>query len=405
MAISAEPRVALYFDFDNIVISRYDQLHGDPGSRRASAYRKDTSTSKAPAAGSETAKKLAEATVDIDAVLDFAATFGTIAISRAYADWSTPVNASYRGQLIDRAVDLVQLFPLSATKNGADIRLAVDAVEDMFRIDDLSHIVIVAGDSDYVALAQKAKRLGRYVVGIGVAGGTSRALTAACDEYADYDTLLATDAAVGDDEVAEVAAPAEEPAAPTGRRTRAKAAGDASGGTTTAPVAEAVAEPVAESTPAPTRRRRATSKSVTDAAAEAPAVSPQSADSGSAGSRSADSGSADSGENAAPVKRASARTIQFVAPTDHAQADDTVAGSPRNPSRLLMKALELLHAKNDEEWQSSSTVKNQMMRMDPSFQERRLGFASFTDFLKSRGGVVELDESGRGRVRIRPPKD
>ena len=34
MPASAEPRVALYFDFDNIVISRYDQLHGDPGSRR-----------------------------------------------------------------------------------------------------------------------------------------------------------------------------------------------------------------------------------------------------------------------------------------------------------------------------------------------------------------------------------
>ncbi|RXZ67688.1 NYN domain-containing protein, partial [Agromyces albus] len=193
MAVTAEPRVALYFDFDNIVISRYDQLHGD------SAYRKDTSRGKTITA-TPTVTKLNEATVDIDAVLDFAATFGTIAIARAYADWSTPVNASYRGQLINRAVDLVQLFPLSATKNGADIRLSVDAVEDMFRIDDLSHIVIVAGDSDYVALAQKAKRLGRYVVGIGVAGGTSRALTAACDEYADYDALLATDAAVRDDE-------------------------------------------------------------------------------------------------------------------------------------------------------------------------------------------------------------
>ena len=196
MAISAEPRVALYFDFDNIVISRYDQLHGD------GQYRKDTSRTKAVTAGTQTAARLREATVDVDAVLDFAATFGTIAIARAYADWSTPVNASYRGQLIDRAVDLVQLFPLSATKNGADIRLAVDAVEDMFRIDDLSHIVIVAGDSDYVALAQKCKRLGRYVIGIGVAGGTSRALTASCDEYADYDALLSTDAAVEADEAA-----------------------------------------------------------------------------------------------------------------------------------------------------------------------------------------------------------
>ncbi|MFC9558856.1 NYN domain-containing protein [Agromyces sp. NPDC056965] len=387
MPVSAEPRVALYFDFDNIVISRYDQLHGDGGSRRVSAYRKDTSTSKAPVAGSETAKKLAAATVDLDAVLDFAATFGTIAIARAYADWSTPVNASYRGQLIDRAVDLVQLFPLSATKNGADIRLAVDAVEDMFRIDDLTHIVIVAGDSDYVALAQKAKRLGRYVVGIGVAGGTSRALTAACDEYADYDTLLATDAAVSDEEAADAAAEATEATTPTtGRRTRAKTAAPAKGDAA-AESTDAATEPAADSAPAPTRRRRATTKSVAEAAAE-PAPAKETAEAPEP-----------------PAKRASARALQFVAPTDHAPADDTTPGSPRNPSRLLLKALELLHAKNDEEWQSSSTVKNQMMRMDPSFQERRLGFASFTDFLKSRGGVVELDETGRGRVRIRPTKD
>ncbi|MFE6964700.1 NYN domain-containing protein [Agromyces sp. NPDC057679] len=357
MPISAEPRVALYFDFDNIVISRYDQLHGD------FAYRKDTSRSKAPSAGTKTAEKLREATVDIDAVLDFAATFGTIAIARAYADWSTPVNASYRGQLIDRAVDLVQLFPLSATKNGADIRLAVDAVEDMFRIDDLSHIVIVAGDSDYVALAQKAKRLGRYVVGIGVAGGTSRALTAAVDEFADYDALLATDAEVGDD--------ADEAAA-------------------TAPAE-----------PAPNRRRRASTKTVDAAADEAPEASGR-----ARGSRRAKSEPVEAdepAEPAAPVERLSPRVLQFVAPGD--PVPDEVGSSPRNPGRLLQKAIELLHAKNDEEWQSSSAVKNQMMRMDPSFQERRLGFASFTEFLKSRGGVVELDETGRGRVRIRPKKD
>ena len=60
----------------------------------------------------------------------------------------------------------MQLFPAAAyAKNGADIRLAVDAVEDMFRLPDLTHVVIVAGDSDYVPLAQRCKRLGRFVVG------------------------------------------------------------------------------------------------------------------------------------------------------------------------------------------------------------------------------------------------
>ena len=111
-------------------------------------------------------------------------------LTKAYADWSADVNADYRGQLVGRAVDLVQLFPAAAyAKNGADIRLAVDAVEDMFRLPDLTHVVIVAGDSDYIALAQRCKRLGRYVVGIGIAGSISRSLTAACDEFVTYDAL------------------------------------------------------------------------------------------------------------------------------------------------------------------------------------------------------------------------
>jgi uncharacterized protein (TIGR00288 family) len=354
MPASAEPRVALYFDFDNIVISRYDQLHGD------GAYRKDTAR-KTVTPSTETGKKLTTATVDVDAVLDFAATFGTIAIARAYADWSTPVNASYRGQLIDRAVDLVQLFPLAKSmKNGADIRLAVDAVEDMFRIEDLTHIVIVAGDSDYVALAQKCKRLGRYVVGIGVAGGTSRALTASCDEFADYDALLSTDAAVADDEAADTTSaltPAAEPAASAPARSRR-----ASSRTVKAKATDAAADVAATEAPAE----------------PAPVIEPEPAPAAAA---------------RAPAK----------SPTDADAAPAT--GGTRNPGRLLLKAMELLRAKNDQEWQASGAVKNQMLRMDPSFQERRLGFGSFTDFVKSRAGVVELDETGGNRIRIRPKKD
>src|ERR1700742_4053731 len=157
-------RVAVYLDFDNIVISRYDQVNG------RSSFQRDK------AKGLETQpEKLARSRVDVGAVLDFAASFGTLVLTRAYADWSADVNAEYRGQLVGRAVDLVQLFPAAAYgKNGADIRLAVDAVEDMFRLPDLTHVVIVAGDSDYIALAQRCKRLGRYVVGVGMAGSTSR---------------------------------------------------------------------------------------------------------------------------------------------------------------------------------------------------------------------------------------
>ena len=177
MTDSGTTRVAVYLDFDNIVISRYDQVHG------RNSFQKDK------AKGLET-DRLQLATVDVGAIIDFASSFGTLVLTRAYADWSADVNAAYHGQLVGRAVDLVQLFPAAAYgKNGADIRLAVDAVEDMFRLPDLTHVVIVGGDSDYIALAQRCKRLGRYVVGIGVAGASSRSLAAACDEFVTYDAL------------------------------------------------------------------------------------------------------------------------------------------------------------------------------------------------------------------------
>ncbi len=291
MTESGDTRVAVYLDFDNIVISRYDQVNGRSSFQRDKAKGLD-----------KHADRLARATVDVGAIIDFASSFGTLVLTRAYADWSAGVNTGYREQLVGRAVDLVQLFPAAAYgKNGADIRLAVDAVEDMFRLPDLTHVVIVAGDSDYIPLAQRCKRLGRYVVGIGVAGATSRSLAAACDDFVSYDAVPGV--------------PAFEPA----------------------PATDADAEP----------KRR--------------------------------------------TRRAKDEPEEPVPPDPQAAA-----------SGLLTRALQIGLEKDDVDWLHNSAVKAQMKRMDPSFSEKALGFRSFSDFLRSRSDLVELDESSTTRmVRLR----
>lgn len=281
MTDSSATRVAVYFDFDNIVISRYDQVHGRNTFQRDKAKGLDKD-------------KLRVATVDLGAIMDFASSFGTLVLTRAYADWSAEVNANYHGQLVGRAVDLVQLFPAASYgKNGADIRLAVDAVEDMFRLPDLTHVVIVGGDSDYIALAQRCKRLGRYVVGIGVAGASSGSLAAACDEFVTYDALpgISTTAA------------------------------------------------------APAPRKRGRHASAAEPEDEAPAPDPQAAATG-----------------------------------------------------LLERALRISQEKDDADWLHNSIVKAQMKRMNPSFSEKSLGFKSFSDFLRSRSDLVDLDESTTTRM-------
>ncbi|UOQ61452.1 NYN domain-containing protein [Leucobacter rhizosphaerae] len=329
-------RVAVYLDFDNIVLSWYDRVHG------RNSYARDRQRIAEDPTHPETAARLAAARVDVGAIIDYASSFGTLVLTRAYADWSAPVNADYRSQLVARAVDLVQLFPAAAyAKNGADIRLAVDTVEDMFRLSDLTHVVIVAGDSDYVPLAQRCKRLGRYVVGIGVAGSTAKALTAACDEFASYDSLPG------------VELPKREQ--PAKQQKREKAAS----------------------------REKVTLKPVEDLAP---------------------SGLADL------TDLADFRGTGDLAPFDLEGPDDAHVGDDEEThddpeiavTGLLIRALWLGQEKDDSGWLHSSAVKQQMRRMDPSFSEKALGFRSFSDFLKSRSDVAELEETGHERlVRLR----
>ncbi|WP_164234481.1 NYN domain-containing protein [Microbacterium hydrocarbonoxydans] len=307
MADFTDARVAVYLDFDNIVISWYDRVHG------RNAYGKDRQRITDNPNDPEVLDRLGRAMIEVGAIIDYAASFGTLVLTRAYADWSSPVNAEYRSQLVARAVDLVQLFPAAAyAKNGADIRLAVDAVEDMFRLPDLTHVVIVAGDSDYVPLAQRCKRLGRYVIGVGVAGSTAKSLAAACDEFESYDSL------------------------------------------------PGVARP-AKAAPAPAE--------TTDAAAE-PAVKAK----------------------AAPKTK-----------TAKAKAAPAKLDEQGEATELLQRALRLGHDKaGADEWLHSSAVKTHMRRMDPSFSEKALGYRSFSDFVKSREDIAELEETGHERlVRLR----
>ncbi len=208
MPTDPEARVAVYIDFDNILISRYDQIHGR-GAFHADKVRTLTTDGRE----SKARTRFSQATVDLGAIIDYASSYGSIVLSRAYADWSVPAHAAYRDQLLARAVDLVQMFPTTRSlKNGADIRLSIDVVEDLFRLDNITHVVVVAGDSDYIALAQRTKRLGRFMVGIGVAGSTSKSLAAACDEFADYDALPGIEPVRIEEPEPEVDAPEPTPA-------------------------------------------------------------------------------------------------------------------------------------------------------------------------------------------------
>jgi hypothetical protein len=95
------------------------------------AFRRPAS-GKAPMASRTGAFKTQEPLIDVQAIVDLAASFGPIAINRAYCNWQ--FFGRYRDVLLQNAMELIQLFPPGAsTKNGADIRLCLDAADDIAR--------------------------------------------------------------------------------------------------------------------------------------------------------------------------------------------------------------------------------------------------------------------------------
>lgn len=266
-------QVAVYIDFDNVVISRYDEVHGER------SFHNEVRNGGVEAAAIE--ERLKAAHLDVGAILEYAASFGSVAISRAYADWSATANVAYKNDLVRASIDLVQMFPLSGSKNGADIRLAIDVIDDLSRYDYLTHVVIVAGDSDYVSLAQRCKRLGRTVIGVGVARSVGKYWRTACDVFRMYDEL-----------------PGIAPA------------------------------------PATTRARKAT-----------------------------------------PTKK----------------ADQSRTQSAPEPAsvKVLRKAMSLQSERNADGWVGASTLKNQMLRLDPTFNEKTEGHKSFAAFLAAHSDIVE----------------
>jgi uncharacterized LabA/DUF88 family protein len=169
---AAEGRtVALYWDFENLHAGLCEER--EPGSYRSPDAR----------------FKPQDPLVNVQAVVDLAASFGPIAINRAYCNWQ--FYGRYRDALLQNAVELIQLFPPGgAAKNGADIKLCLDAAEDIGRFAHIGTVIIVGGDSDFMPVAQKMKAAGRTLVGVGTRKSTNRHWAKSCHEFRYYETLV-----------------------------------------------------------------------------------------------------------------------------------------------------------------------------------------------------------------------
>jgi uncharacterized protein (TIGR00288 family) len=126
---------------------------------------------------------------DVSLALDALKERGDIVAKFAYANWSRQEPATR--QMAENAVQMVQRIPSPrGDKNGADINLALDALEMAFTHEHVNAFAIVSGDSDFIPLVNKLKEYGKTVYVVGGKAFTSTILQQNCHEFVSYESLL-----------------------------------------------------------------------------------------------------------------------------------------------------------------------------------------------------------------------
>jgi len=126
---------------------------------------------------------------DIGTILEAIKERGEVVIKIAYGDWTRA--GDYSRLLTQHAIKMVQrnLTP-GGDKNGADINLALDALEMALTHDHIDAYVIVGGDSDFLSLVEKLKQYDKTVFVVGGRAFTSVILQRNCHEFIAYENLV-----------------------------------------------------------------------------------------------------------------------------------------------------------------------------------------------------------------------
>ncbi len=148
-------RIAVFIDFDNVEIGVKNTIGGQ---------------------------------FDIGLVLEAIKERGEIVTKIAYSDWKRA--GDYSRVLAQHAIRMVQrTMTPGGDKNGADITMALDALELAFTHDHINTFVIVGGDSDFISLVEKLKQYGRKVIVVGGRQFTSATMQKNCHEFVAYENL------------------------------------------------------------------------------------------------------------------------------------------------------------------------------------------------------------------------
>jgi uncharacterized protein (TIGR00288 family) len=129
--------------------------------------------------------------VDIDVLFSLAEEYGSVVLANAYGDWRNRQLNQFQLDLYKSGVELVHVLS-RGRKNAVDVKMAVDAIEMIWRYPEIGTFVIVSGDRDFIPVLKTLRRHGKSVVGIAPAQSTSADFAALCDRFLRYAALLST---------------------------------------------------------------------------------------------------------------------------------------------------------------------------------------------------------------------
>ncbi len=126
---------------------------------------------------------------DIGGVLEAIKERGEVITKVAYGDWKR--SGDHGRAMAQHAVRMVQrVMTPGGDKNGADINLALDALEMAFTHAHINAFVIVGGDSDFITLVEKLKQYDRKVFVVGGRAFTSQVMQKNCTEFIAYENII-----------------------------------------------------------------------------------------------------------------------------------------------------------------------------------------------------------------------
>lgn len=114
-------------------------------------------------------------------LFEHAQTLGQVTIRRAYGDFSGERLKAWVGVFAKHAIEPRQVFHSPNGKNCADIALIIDAM-DLLYSGEISGLYIGSSDSDFTALAVRARQMGLTVYGFGKAD-TAQTFRQACMRF------------------------------------------------------------------------------------------------------------------------------------------------------------------------------------------------------------------------------